>query len=111
MAYVKATNYSEILSGSSVADLIEGLEGNDTLYGGSGADKFIFYANDGQDKVLDFANGTDLIRIWAPGEVTSFSDVTVSAYGSGTQLDFASTTVVLSNVNPGLIDASDFLFT
>lgn len=108
---IYASYLNDTIMGNGGDDNLSGGLGNDTLYGGSGADKFVFYANDGNDLIQDFADGIDLMRIWVPGVVSSFADVTVSANGNGTQLDFAGTTVLLNNVDPGLIDAADFVFT
>lgn len=99
----------DMISGGGGNDNLSGGKGNDILYGGAGADTFIFYANDGTDTVVDYTDGTDKIRIHAPGIVSSFADVTVTASGSGTRLDFAGTTALLPGVDPTLIDASDFI--
>ena len=44
-------------------DVLEGGKGADTLIGGSGHDVFVFTGGGGHDLVLDFEQGSDLIRI------------------------------------------------
>lgn len=108
---IYASNYlNDTVFGNGGNDHIHGGKGNDLIFGGAGADVFIFYADDGQDRVADYVDGTDKIRIYAPGEVSSIADIIITASGTGTQLDFAGTMVTLSNVAPSLIDASDFIF-
>lgn len=107
---IYASNLNDTIFGNGGNDHIHGGKGNDLIFGGSGADVFIFYADDGHDRVADYLDGTDKIRIHAPGEVSSIDDIIITASGTGTQLDFAGTTVTLSNVAPSLIDASDFIF-
>lgn len=92
-------------------DYLSGGKGNDILRGGAGADKFVFYADEGQDIISDFADGTDKIRIFVPGQVSSLADVTMTASGVNTVLDFAGTKVTVYNIAPSGLDASDFIFT
>lgn len=105
-----SNNLNDTIFGNGGNDNIHGGKGNDLIFGGAGADVFIFYADDGQDRVADYVNGTDKIRVFAPGEVFDIDDIVITASGTGTQLDFAGTTVTLLNVAPSLIDASDFIF-
>jgi Ca2+-binding RTX toxin-like protein len=49
------------LFGQSGADTLDGGAGNDRLKGGGGRDTFVF--NDGQDRVLDFADDVDTITL------------------------------------------------
>lgn len=92
-------------------DYLSAGKGNDTIRGGAGADTSAFYATEGQDFINDFTDGTDKIRIFAPGQVSSLADVTVTASGTSTILEFAGTKVTLNLIDPFALDASDFIFT
>lgn len=98
----------DTLTGSDGTDLIRGGTGGDCLTGGAGADQFIFATGDGSDRVCDFEDGLDLIRITA-GAI-DFSAVTVIDQGLDTLLRFANVAVLLEGVDSAIIDAGDFLF-
>src|SRR5690606_23044878 len=98
----------DTLTGSDGTDLIRGGIGADWLTGGAGADQFIFATGDGGDRLLDFEDGLDLIRIAAGA--AGFSAVTVIDHGLDTLVRFANVAVILGGVDAALIDAGDFLF-
>jgi Ca2+-binding RTX toxin-like protein len=52
--------------GGPGADVLQGGANNDRLTGGTGADIFEFRAGDGNDRVLDWKNGVDELRFYAP---------------------------------------------
>ncbi len=104
---------NDTLYGHNGADVLIGGAGDDVLDGGLGADEFLFNAGSfGADRVVDFTNGVDHIRISGIAGVNDFSDLSVTANGSGwaviTLPDGSS--ITLQGVNTGLVDASDFLF-
>ena len=47
----------DILIGLGGNDNLNGNGGNDTLSGGLGADRFVFHAGNGFDRITDFARG------------------------------------------------------
>lgn len=99
----------DTLVGGNGDDWLEGGRGNDWLKGGVGADEFVFATGDGSDKILDFEDGIDRIRITAGA--TDFGDVTVTAESGGhTRVTFSDVTIILSSVDPSHIDAGDFIF-
>ncbi|HRA73021.1 MAG TPA: hypothetical protein PLB11_09385 [Flavobacterium sp.] len=51
------------LWGSEGNDILNGRIGNDILSGGSGADSFIFARTFDQDRIIDFENNIDTIRL------------------------------------------------
>jgi len=53
------------LYGLSGNDVLTGGGGNDLLTGGAGADVFRYVGNDGIDRILDFASGSDRIQLSA----------------------------------------------
>jgi Ca2+-binding RTX toxin-like protein len=102
---------SDKLFGGNGADTLNGGTGNDRLTGGAGADAFVFNGGlaEGTDRILDFADGIDIMRITG----ATFGDLTIAAAAGGTdtQITFASGTVaILTGVDVSLIDAGDFVF-
>lgn len=72
----------------SGADTLYGNEGNDTLTGGEGADRYVFIAGDGADRVLGFS-ATDGDRLDLQGQTytlgsASNGDVVLTLSGGGT---------------------------
>jgi Ca2+-binding RTX toxin-like protein len=53
----------DTLSGGAGDDIVVGGGGRDLLIGGRGADVFVFDTSGGRDKVRDFDDGTDMLRI------------------------------------------------
>lgn len=105
------------LFGGKGADWIDGGQGRDTLAGGLGADSFVFFADrkEGVDRVADFSDGTDMIRVLlfsgAQDDMASMDDVTISAVGSDTLIMFGGgTRVLLENVASAQITEEDFIF-
>ena len=99
---------ADTLHGNQGADVLIGQGGNDLLVGGLGADVFVFGAGSGRDRIRDFADGQDLIRMTGPFD--DFTDIRVSASGDNTVLNFGKNSVTLVGVDAGLIDADDFHF-
>ncbi|UNK40327.1 hypothetical protein MNR02_17565 (plasmid) [Shinella sp. H4-D48] len=60
-------------NGSSGDDVIYSFDGNDTLTGGDGYDRFVFSGTDGNDVITDFNAAQDIIDIsaWAAGSALS----------------------------------------
>jgi Ca2+-binding RTX toxin-like protein len=54
---------ANFLNGLAGDDTLNGGAGADILQGGSGADRFEFFADQGQDAVIDYEQGTDHIAI------------------------------------------------
>lgn len=102
---------SDRLSGGSGADLIDGGTGRNRLYGDTGADAFYFVGSaPSNDRVYDFEDGTDRIRIEAD-TISSFDDLVLSragAAGEHTVITFETTRVALLYTDLDLIDAGDF---
>ena len=54
---------ADYLTGDTLDNLLDGAFGNDTLTGGQGADVFAFHTGDGNDRITDFQNGVDVVRL------------------------------------------------
>lgn len=95
------------LSGGNGDDTLRGGIGNDQLTGGSGNDIFVLAAGEGRDTISNFANSRDLLGL---ADGLTFGQLTVSASGSNTLIKFSTELLVtLTNVNPSVINSSDFI--
>jgi Ca2+-binding RTX toxin-like protein len=53
----------DVLIGGTGNDVLYGGAGNDVMHGGAGDDVFLFSGGGGQDVILDFSAGNDLLQI------------------------------------------------
>ncbi len=58
---------TDYLVGGGGVDYLDGGAGNDKLIGGSGADHFVFTGSAGNDEILDFRSGKDVIDLSSYG--------------------------------------------
>jgi len=103
---------SDTLRGNAGDDILVGGAGNDTLNGATGVDTFLFNsALFGADRIGDFDNGVDKIKINIAG-VDDFSDLTVTANAAGNAVITLAdgSQITLTGVSTGEVDASDFIF-
>ena len=96
------------LFGNDGADRLQGARGSDTLSGGDGADRFVFVRGDGQDIVTDFQNGTD--RLVIDTGAASFAAVTVTDAGDDVRVAVDGLEILIRDIAPAAIGASDFVF-
>ena len=95
------------LFGGDGNDILNGGRGNDDLFGGEGADRFVFRANDGQDRLFDFSSGEDVIQMnGGPGSV---DDLDISVVGNNTVIVSSLGQITLFGFTGTLTDA-DFDF-
>ena len=100
----------DTLVGGIGADLLMGGLGRNRLSGGPGADVFRF-REPARDRIEDFEDGIDLIRIDAGA--ASFADIVVSRFGGAgqhTRITFDATVIELRGFDRDLLDAGDFVF-
>jgi Ca2+-binding RTX toxin-like protein len=100
------------LEGGAGDDVIDGGMGSDELYGGSGADMFVFANGFGTDKIFDFEDGIDHIKLSGITGVTSFSNVVVTQdlFGNAVLSFGLNNSITLQGVSAAKVDASDFIF-
>ena len=102
------------LSGGDGNDILTGGVGADIMTGGAGTDAFIFAVGHGADQISDWQNGVDRIQIasgtWQGVTYDGFDDLRISQSASGALISFGGTSISLSGVSSGLLDASDFVF-
>ena len=93
-------------------DVLDGGAGDDILFGGRGADSFVFDTQDGgMDTVLDFTSGTDTLDLGANADFDSFAEIMAagSQAGQDTVFDFGDgNTLTLENVILSELTEADF---
>ncbi len=81
------------------------------MKGDDGADHFVFEAQSGNDFILDFEDGIDMLDMSALG-LAGIGDLTITQVGVDTLIDIDGiNTVLLGKTNAADIGADDFLFT
>jgi Ca2+-binding RTX toxin-like protein len=96
------------LNGEGERDVLVGDAGNDRLTGGAAPDTFVFSSGDGSDRILDFQDGADRIRIESGAD--DFGDLTLRARQGNTVVTFDDVRIVIEDVARPSIGADDFLF-
>jgi serralysin len=104
---------ADMLSAAAGADLLEGGAGDDGLAGGSGADTFLFFPDDGADRILDFEVGIDMIDLLNTG--LAFGDLVISDGATGAVVTYAAPgsatagSIELVGVAAAALSSADFL--
>ena len=100
------------LRGGDGNDILEGGMGNDILFGGLGEDVFIFNIGDGNDKILSFEDGADLIRF--VDNRISFEDLSISNSFNDTVISYSiggnEDVITLTHFDSSFLTADDFIF-
>ncbi|WP_242046789.1 Calx-beta domain-containing protein [Calothrix parietina] len=113
---INALAGNDVLFGEQGDDRLDGGAGNDTLYGGTGNDVFNLQYDPGNDVVIDFIQGQDRIDVrnlkisdWNTLKLLISNDgennALITTYFSGDQSQ-----IKLLNINPNVLQASDFIF-
>ena len=103
----------DVLHGGAGNDSLDGGTGNDTIYGGEGADTFKIDAQSGNDSIMDFTSGQDVIDLSGIDGISSLSDLSLRDAGDGVEIDlsdYGGGVVWLKDVSLDDLDASDFVF-
>ncbi|WP_242482084.1 Calx-beta domain-containing protein [Trichormus variabilis] len=113
---IQGFNGNDTLSGLGGNDRLEGGRGDDTLTGGAGNDVFNFEQLQDNDVVIDFVRGQDKIDVrnlnindWTTLQLLISNDgqdnALITTFFNGSQ-----SRIKLLNINPNLLQASDFIF-
>lgn len=94
--------------GNEGADTLIGAYGNDTMVGGAGADVFVFQADFGTHRVLDFDAAVD--RIVVPEGATSLGDLTITQLTGRVRIESGNWTLILRNADASTLNSGNVLF-
>ncbi|SFK82238.1 serralysin [Pseudovibrio ascidiaceicola] len=89
-------------------DTLEGGSGKDLLSGGKGRDIFVFNANCGADKIIDFSDGLDFIRF--DSGASRLEDLAISSRGDDAFISYEGGSILLTSVDANFINTDDFMF-
>lgn len=98
----------DTVTGGGGRDTIDGGFGNDTLRGNAGADVFVFGNKSGTDRVMDFSDGSDTLRL--VGHTGGFGDLTFSDAAGNREIEHDNGTIVLMGQAGLVLTAADFDF-
>jgi len=88
--------------GGNGSDFLQGGKGKDTMSGGAGADVFAFRAGDGNDRVLDWSDGVDTLRIFGPSNTASWNELA----SGGVAISIYDIVITIDNVDPSDLQAT-----
>ena len=101
------------IAGSHGNNRISGGTGDDRLSGSADADTFIFQPGHGNDTILDFNRGDDIIRLVGFTSLDSYTDLSIRQQDDDTVIDLSAHgggTITLQDVGMADLTADDFLF-
>jgi Ca2+-binding RTX toxin-like protein len=107
--------FGQTIHGTFGANVIAGREGNDSLFGFAGDDRFVFAAGFGQDRIMDFdadpAGGQDKIDLAAYGMTNAMfaNSVSITVSGADTLVTIGADVIRLVGVPTPSVDINDFL--
>lgn len=105
---LKGGGKADILDGGAGRDLLQGGKGDDTLHGGAGADVFVFGANSGTDRVMDFEDGKDVLRF--EGQAGGFAALVIADQGADLMITHDGGVIMLLGEAGTTLSAADFDF-
>lgn len=97
---------NDLLRGGAGADTLDGGRGNDRLTGGTGDDFFVFRVQDGSDRVLQFEDGADLIRL--QGFQSGSDSMRITQDDADTLIIWETLTIRLVDFDADRITSADF---
>lgn len=99
---------NDTLVGGEGADELRGGRGSDVLSGGAGSDVFVLSGSGGTDRILDFEDGLDLVRIGTGA--ASFLDLVLTSLGADTVVTFSDVSITFAALDAANLTEADFLF-
>ena len=85
----------------------DGLLERQALWRGQ-ADRFVFAAGGGHDRIADFQNGIDRVEIASGAE--RFAGLQITDAGAHVVIGYGADAITIENLDHRLIDAADFIF-
>lgn len=105
------SGFADRLRGNSEINVIDGGGGDDLLFGGRGADHFVFDAGDGADRITDFEDGLDLLDLRGYAGAAYSNTSIASVFGGHTLITLVGgESILLVKVGSASISEADFLF-
>ncbi len=101
-------NGADQLAGGRGADRIVGGKNDDVVSGGAGADIFVFSDNTGDDRITDYQQDIDVIRILEGAE--SYDDLDIRQVGNDVKISYADASIRVEDQNASDFTADDFWF-
>lgn len=110
-------NGDDFLIGTDERNSLWGMRGNDrlvdgggidTLYGGAGADTFVFVMDGVYDFVMDYEPGIDRIDLSDYDMVYSVAALTISATATGARIGVGDEAILVTSVTGEPLTAADF---
>ena len=103
-------NKANKLSGLDGDDTLDGGKGNDELTGGNGADTFLFHKAGGRDKIIDFVDGTDKIKLDLGAKFDTFEKIAdrIEVVDGNSLINLGSVRIEVTGATA--LDATDFIF-
>ncbi|SCZ71964.1 Ca2+-binding protein, RTX toxin-related [Epibacterium ulvae] len=100
------------LYGQQGADRLNGGAGADLLWGGAEGDVFVFAGRHGQDRIMDFQQGRDVmdLRALAQGGAERVSDLDIRSAQGDLSIDTGSGRILLEDLARLELTAADFIF-
>ncbi len=105
---LKGQGGADRLNGGGGTDTLEGGRADDTLKGGGGVDHFMYKPGAGNDVILDFGGGDQIVISRGADE---FSDLSIQQQGNDVLIEFANVDILIKTDDVNNFDASDFMFT
>ncbi len=97
---------NDTIDGGAGFDMIAGHQGDDVLIGGTGGDCFDFALGHGNNIIVDFEDGIDVIGL---RDGLSFEQLTISQIGDDTRIFADQLSITLQGVADLVIGADDFI--
>ena len=101
------------LKGLGGADYLYGHKGNDRLFGGGDADWFYFSTGDGDDKVMDYVDGSDQLHLEGWNAITSLADLKnnhATNQGANLLIEAGGDSLLVLGISKADLDAGDVFF-
>jgi len=112
--YIQGLDGRDTMIGGSADDVLEGGSSRDVQTGNSGADTFVYSDGDGSDRLEDFdPNSGDVVNLAGVGGLNSFTDVqaNLSTVSAGTKLTIpGGGSIIFVGLTPNQLTADDFEF-